>query len=157
MALEIRQHPEEVKEAFMEWCAAPSSGRTPPTLDKWCKLYDVERTTTWRWRQDPTFRQAVVKRVQAAILPKLPDMLEVAVQKALEGSYKHLELVVRHFMEVWYFEGRQERKEEYTEQDVAKLLSSGRFGEQLQGIIDHLERKGRGLNSAVDAEFEPST
>jgi len=131
----IRQHPDQVKEAFRDWCAVPSKDRQPASLNEWCELYDVERTTTWRWRQDPVFRQAVAERVKAAILPRLPDMLEVAVQKALEGSYRHLELLIRHIAEIWHIGPEEKETPSQAGEGLLQAMQSGRLGQQLAAMV----------------------
>ena len=137
MNLPVKPHPDEVKAAFRDWCAVPTKERNPPTLKAWCELFDVERTTTWKWRQDHAFRMAVAERVRAKILPRLPDMLEVAVQKALEGSYKHLELLLRHVIEVWNYVPQDKVVTTKAEagQGLLQAIQSGRLAEQLGAMV----------------------
>ena len=99
----------------------------------------------------------VAERIKASILPRLPDMLEVAVQKALEGSYKHLELLIRHIAEIWHIgPERDETSSQRHGEGLLQALQSGRLAEQLSALVTAGNKalKDQKEGQAVEADWK---
>ena len=136
--LNQRVHPPEVREAFLDWLSLPRPDRTPQTLAEWCQDHGLDRVTTWRWRQEASFKRELVERVRSKALGHLPDLIGVCIERAKGGSAKHLEMLMRHVFGVWTFAGddvqtsQQDNRTRF--QQALEIIQSGRLGEQLAAI-----------------------
>ena len=147
LKLDLRSHPDHVREAFVDWCATPSEAREPPVLKQWCEQNGVDRVTTWRWRQDPDFRQAVAERVRGWFVTEMPDVVRKVIDRAKEGSAKHAELIFRHIGEIWHG-GEEERQND--DQGGMRVYEAVRSGE----LADALDRLANRMAQAAGVDLD---
>lgn len=76
----------EVRDSFARWLALPKETRTPRTKGEWEKENGVVSSTTWRWQQDPVFRQSVLKYRLNIVEDSVPLIIKGLTNRATEGE-----------------------------------------------------------------------
>ena len=138
-------HPPEVRTLYAEWIALPTKDRDPQTKRGFAQRYGINERTLLGWEQDSDFAESIRLRVCATELTYAGEVAQQVRKRATgetdKGSARHAELHMRHLSGLWNARGDieagiagKDRQNLYTD------LSTGRLGEQLDGIIAHLER-----------------
>lgn len=76
-----------------EYLATP--GRGGLTLDQVAAKVGVSARTVQRWRLDPKFNAYVQQRTLAIVGERLPEVVSVVADRAIEGSGKHAEIFLK--------------------------------------------------------------
>jgi hypothetical protein len=74
--------------------ALPKSER--PMNKEIAKQAGVSERTLRGWKKEEKFRQLIDQNVKNAVRDKMPDVLQTLVQRAIEGSAKHAELLLKY-------------------------------------------------------------
>jgi hypothetical protein len=61
------------------------------------KLIGCSEGTLLSWKRKPEFIDEVVKRARQLVREKLPKIYSVLTDKAEDGEYQHIKLVLTHF------------------------------------------------------------
>lgn len=76
----------EKQEAFAQWFSLHKNRRVPRTLNEWLEENKVAHSTTWRWRQDPAFRQKILGYRMETAEESMTDIIEGLKDRAVEGE-----------------------------------------------------------------------
>jgi hypothetical protein len=80
---------------YVVWRGTPAGLRSPATETEFCALFDIGKTTVWRWKQDPRVLDAIrlVTLQHAGNPDNVSDILQMVFNKAvLNGDLKAAEL-----------------------------------------------------------------
>jgi len=149
-------HPTEARQDFAQWLATPSSERKYKTMKDYAVSVGIPVGTLEKWRRTPDFADQVRFNVCQNELNHAADVAKTIRDRALgktdKGSAKHAELHLRHLSQIWNFAESELSLVGIKSEsgDVVELLQTGRFGEQIMGMVESLRRK----EQAIDAEYE---
>ncbi|RPK16430.1 phBC6A51 family helix-turn-helix protein [Paenibacillus xylanexedens] len=76
-----------------EYLATP--GRGGLTMEEVAAEVNVSARTVHRWRLDPIFAKYVQQRTLSIVGERLPDIVSVVADRAIDGSGKHAELFLK--------------------------------------------------------------
>ena len=138
-------HPPEVRQLYADWISKPVKKRRPETKHRFADEFGIPYETLIRWEQDSDFAESIRLRVCATELTYAGEVAQQVRKRATgetdKGSARHAELHMRHLSGLWNARGDIEAGIVGKDRlDIATDLSTGRLGEQLDGIIAHLER-----------------
>jgi hypothetical protein len=68
-----------------------------PSVTAICKAADVDRTTYWKWRQNPGFCQWLERSYKGMIAQMLPHLDKVGFAQAAKGNFKFFEFMQRKY------------------------------------------------------------
>ncbi|MCW2279415.1 phBC6A51 family helix-turn-helix protein [Heliophilum fasciatum] len=98
------------------------------TLGQIADICGVNDKTLRRWRAEENFQREVQRRVLQSVNEKLADVMNTTVQKAVDGSGKHTELVLKslgilkeqhNIVATQHFD--EERSDEAIEREIDEL------------------------------------
>ena len=84
----------ENKKRFAEWLAIPKKQRQPKTQKELAALLGVCPDTLTRWKSDPEVRALVDHHLRDRLEKELPDVFQVIIDKAKDGSYQYVKLIL---------------------------------------------------------------
>ncbi|MCQ6277309.1 hypothetical protein JMM81_20765 [Bacillus sp. V3B] len=77
-----------------ELLALPSRGGF--TLKEISDKSSISERQLRTWRNDPRFQALVAQKTRQNVKEVMPDVLNVVIQRAMEGSGKHAELIMKY-------------------------------------------------------------
>ena len=57
---------------------------------------DISHSTIWAWKKDPQFMDAICEQARIKIKDALPTVYETLANKAKEGDYHHIKILLDH-------------------------------------------------------------
>ena len=82
------------KQYFAEWLALPKEIREPRTQKEVAVLLKVKPETLSRWKKEPEFQSLAYEKARGQLEAVLPDILQVIVDKAMEGNIHFVKLIL---------------------------------------------------------------
>jgi hypothetical protein len=66
------------------------------TINEIQKATPVSKDTFWKWRKDPLFMEAVLKRSREILRDNLPSIYRTLAEKATDGDPRHISILLDH-------------------------------------------------------------
>lgn len=132
-----------------ELLALPSRGGF--TLQEIAERAEVSDRQLRNWRNDPRFQALVEQKTRNNVKEVMPDVMDSIVKRAIEGSAKHAELLLKYqglMTEVHQHELIQDTSSR------PDLSQYDRMNDEIEQEIAALKRELEEEGEVVDADFE---
>ena len=118
--------PDDLEAAIIDWLATPTELRDPQTLRALARSLGVEPNGHfYQLVSSPEVSRKALVAAAGGVLPSLPDILQVLIDRALDGNVKAADVVLRHARE------------------LARMAAVADSGKIQAPLAQHLQETGR--------------